>query len=237
MSNTKSFHNIQAVVTDIEGTTSSISFVKDVLFPYAAEHMAQFIQDNQTLSEVTEQLNQISQEQNIDRHNLEGIIEQLLEWIKQDVKATPLKALQGLIWEAGYKNGSYQAHMYDDATEVLKIWHASDLPIYVYSSGSIYAQKLFYGYSEAGNLLPLFSGHFDTTIGHKQECESYQAIQLFLDVPADSLLFLSDIEGELDAAKAAGFQTCHIIRDSNLMLEHSQHIAVRSFADIQLETP
>lgn len=230
------FANVKAIVTDIEGTTSSISFVKDVLFPYAADHMQSFIEQNMEDPDVSKHLDSLSQEQGIDRQDTAALIQQLLTWINEDVKATPLKALQGLIWETGYKNGDYKAHMYDDATHQLKAWHGAGIPLYVYSSGSVYAQKLFFGYSETGNLLPLFDGHFDTNIGQKQETESYKAIQLFLDIPVNDLLFLSDIEAELDAAKTAGYQTCHVIRDKSIELDTSGHSAVRSFDDIHIQS-
>ena len=236
MSAPVTFANVKAIVTDIEGTTSSISFVKDVLFPYAADHMQSFIEQNMEDPDVSKQLDSLSQEQGIDRQDTAALIQQLLTWINEDVKATPLKALQGLIWETGYKNGDYKAHMYEDATHQLKAWHGAGIPLYVYSSGSVYAQKLFFGYSEAGNLLPLFDGHFDTNIGHKQETESYKAIQLFLDIPVNELLFLSDIEAELDAAKTAGYQTCHVIRDESIELDTSGHSAVRHFDDIHIQS-
>lgn len=228
------FNDIAGIVTDIEGTTSSISFVKDVLFPYATEHMEQYLHDHYDKPEVASQLNTISQECNIHRTDLNALCDQLLDWIRHDVKATPLKNLQGLIWETGYRSGDYQAHMYEDATRQLKAWHQRSIPLYVYSSGSEYAQKLFFGYSQAGNLLPLFKGHFDTNIGHKQQSESYKAIQLLLDIPAEQLLFLSDVEAELDAAQSAGWQTCHVIRDQHQIIEACRHPAVRSFDEINI---
>lgn len=234
MAQTATFKNINAIITDIEGTTSSISFVKDTLFPYAANHMASFIMANTNNPDVAKQLDTISAEQSIARDDIEALIKQLLTWIEQDVKATPLKTIQGMIWKDGYEQGAYQAHMYEDATAVLKMWHAENLPLYVYSSGSVQAQKLFFKYSQDGDLLHLFSGHFDTQIGHKQEMLSYENIQAELALPAEQLLFLSDIETELDAAKLAGFQTCHLLRDKNADLSSSQHHAVSSFEHIEI---
>ena len=227
------YTNIKAIVTDIEGTTSSISFVKEVLFPYAKNNMDAFIRQHQAESDVALQLDVISNEQCIDRGNVNALIQQLINWIESDVKATPLKALQGMIWKTGYEQSDYQAHMYSDATDNLKSWHQQGLPLYVYSSGSVQAQKLFFAYSQDGDLLPLLSGHFDTNIGHKQEKVAYDNIQKTLNIPANNLLFLSDIEAELDAASAAGLQTCHLVRDAAPDLK-GRHVQVSSFNDIAI---
>jgi len=227
------YKNIKAIITDIEGTTSSISFVKETLFPYAANNMGAFIHEHQADINVAEQLDIISKEHNIDRDDLSALIQQLLDWIKADVKATPLKALQGMIWKTGYEKADYQAHMYDDATKNLTDWCKQGLPLYVYSSGSVQAQKLFFAYSQDGDLLPLFSGHFDTNIGHKQEQAAYDNIQKTLNIPANHLLFLSDIEAELDAARAAGLQTCHLVRDAVPNIK-GRHVQVSSFDDITI---
>lgn len=233
---------VKLILTDIEGTTSSIRFVHDVLFPYATKHLAEFIRANKNNADVQVQLQAIADLSAEDGNtvaadNIDGLIARLLHWIDIDRKATPLKALQGLIWEAGYRNGDYQAHMYPDATEYLKKWHQQGLPLYVYSSGSIYAQKLFFGFSQDGDLLPLFSGHFDTTSGGKREAQSYLNILADLqkqhDINAANVLFLSDIKEELDAAKTAGMQTVWLVRDGELPTE-AEHKAVSSFADISV---
>jgi len=236
-----SFNNIQAIITDIEGTTSSISFVKDTLFPYAQKHLASFIEQHKDIAEVSMQLNAVAETCNIPAQDTKQISQQLLSWIKDDVKATPLKNLQGMIWKEGYQNGDYKAHMYADAVDLLKQWHQQEFPLYVYSSGSVLAQKLFFSHSSAGNLLPLFSGHFDTNIGHKQEVQSYLNIQVALDIDAENLLFLSDISQELDAAHQAGFQTCHVIRDDQVVKQNitssdsaPSHPQVGSFQQITL---
>ncbi|MCB1728275.1 MAG: acireductone synthase, partial [Gammaproteobacteria bacterium] len=137
---------IQAILTDIEGTTSSISFVKDVLFPYAREHMRDFVQTHADEVPVRQALDDVD---NAVGHllNTEDAIDQLIMWIDQDRKITPLKALQGLIWEAGYRDGDFHGHVYPDAVDRLRRWQADGLRLYVYSSGSVYAQKLLFGHT------------------------------------------------------------------------------------------
>ena len=233
--------NVKLILTDIEGTTSSISFVKDVLFPYAADHLPAFVTENLNDEKVQTALQQTAElaaedGENISADNTDALIAKLLQWISEDRKATPLKALQGLIWKTGYENCDYQAHMYPDATEYLKKWHDSGLPLYVYSSGSVKAQELFFGYSQDGNLLPLFKGHFDPLVGGKRETQSYLNILAELQkthagLNAADVLFLSDIEEELDAAKEAGMQTVWLLRDSDIPAD-AAHKAVKSFAEI-----
>jgi len=233
--------NVKLILTDIEGTTSSITFVKDVLFPYAAEHLPAFVKANLNDEKVQTALQQTAElaaedGEAINADDTDALIAKLLQWISEDRKATPLKALQGLIWKTGYENGDYKAHMYPDATEYLKQWHDNGLPLYVYSSGSVKAQELFFGYSQDGNLLPLFKGHFDTLVGGKRETQSYRNILAELQkthagLNAKDVLFLSDIKEELDAAKEAGMQTVWLLRDSDIP-EDAEHKAVKSFAEI-----
>ncbi len=226
---------IKAIVTDIEGTTSDIDFVHKVLFPYAAEHLPAYVETAQNTPAVATILDEVAQLSGASRDDVKTLISVLLQWIAEDRKVTPLKALQGLIWENGYKAGDFQAHIYDDTRDCLRQWHSKGLPLYIYSSGSIYAQKLFFGHSTAGNLLPLFSGHFDTTTGPKREASSYRTIIEALALPAEALLFLSDVVEELDAATEAGMQTVWVQRDDKATLQHkAPHISVRSFAEISL---
>jgi len=221
---------VQAVVTDIEGTTSSISFVKEVLFPYAAAHMASFLREHWDEPAVQEQVRALAADTGASVASADDADRILQQWIREDRKATPLKALQGMIWKAGYQSGAYTAHLYPDTAPALRRWHAAGLPLYVYSSGSIAAQKLFFGYSDAGDLTPLFSDYFDTTTGMKQEVDSYRKIATAIGVPASEIVFLSDIEGELDAAREAGFQTILLDRDGKAPA--SRHQCVNSFAEI-----
>ena len=194
---------IKAIVTDIEGTTSSLSFVKDVLFPYARAKLPDYIRQHAGNLNIKQVLIDTCNEACIDLE-MEAAIRQLIQWIDQDKKITPLKALQGLIWEAGYRQGDFKGHLYQDAIDKLKAWKANGISLYVYSSGSVLAQKLLFGHTEAGDLTPLFSGFFDTNMGGKKEPNSYRKIADEIAHPTANLLFLSDIEEELDAAKAVG---------------------------------
>lgn len=223
---------IQAIVTDIEGTTSSLSFVKDVLFPYARAHLPDFVRQHGREPEVNALLDDARQIAGADLDN-EQLIVRFIDWIDRDQKITPLKSLQGLIWQDGYRQGAFKGHIYPDAAERLNDWHARGYALYVYSSGSVYAQKLLFGHTEFGDLTPLFSGYFDTHIGGKQEVASYLAIAQQIQLPAADILFLSDIEAELDAARAAGFNTYCLVRDRavDALAAHRQ---VQDFAAIQL---
>jgi len=224
---------IKAIVTDIEGTTSSLSFVKEVLFPYARANLADYIRHHKEEPQVKALLEESCREVGA-KLDTGQLIAQLIQWLDEDKKVTPLKSLQGLIWEAGYLQGDFKGHVYPDAAENLKAWKAKGLDLYIYSSGSVHAQKLLFAHTECGDLTPLFSGYFDTHIGGKKEQESYDKIAKQLGIPADQILFLSDIKEELDAAKAAGFQTLWLTRDSapDPQAEHQQ---VSGFDQISIE--
>lgn len=221
---------INAIITDIEGTTSSIAFVKEVLFPYAAQQFPAFLHDHWDDPSVQEQLQAAAAEAGESLGTPAQASDLFRRWIEEDRKATPLKALQGMIWKAGYENGDYTAHMYPDTAPALKQWHDNGLALYVYSSGSIAAQKLFFGYSDAGDLTGLLSGYFDTTTGPKQSADSYRKIQQAIGHPANTLLFLSDIEAELDAAAEAGLHTCLLDREQAGL--ESRHPVVSDFNHI-----
>lgn len=203
---------IKAIVTDIEGTTSSIAFVREVLFPYARNALPAFISSHHADPEVSVWLRRIAEETGASANDLDTLTEILIGWIDQDRKHTALKALQGLVWVDGYQQGTYKAPVYADAAEALKAWQAKGIPLYVYSSGSVPAQKLFFSHTDHGNLLPLFSGHFDTEMGEKRSVESYRRIADAIGCKGEDLLFLSDIVEELDAAREAGWQTVLIDR-------------------------
>ncbi|MGX5728518.1 acireductone synthase [Metapseudomonas otitidis] len=220
---------IKAILTDIEGTTSAVSFVFDVLFPYAARHLPGFVSEHATEPAVAEQVEAVRRESGEPEASVERVVAILLQWIAEDRKATPLKALQGMVWEQGYRAGQLKGHVYPDAVEALRRWHAEGYRLYVYSSGSIQAQKLIFGCSEAGDLSPLFSGYFDTTSGPKREAGSYRRIVEAIGLPAEEVLFLSDVVQELDAAREAGLPTIGLAREGG---ELAGHPTVASFAVI-----
>lgn len=227
-----SFNQIRAVLTDIEGTTTDIRFVHDVLFPYAKNHMDRFVRANAEQPEVEKQLIEVAKIAGCENDNLDKISEALQQWMKKDLKLTPLKTLQGMLWKTGYEQGDFKGHIYPDASLALSQWHQQGLQLAVYSSGSVQAQKLLYANSTAGDLTPLFSGYFDTTTGPKRLQESYQSISNELSAQASSILFLSDIVEELDAAKAAGLQTCQLVRDDDM--QTGQHPTAESFNQIEI---
>lgn len=224
---------INAVVTDIEGTTSSLSFVKDVLFPYARAELPDFVRHHDDDAVIKSLLADTCREAGID-YDVEAAIDTLILWIDEDKKITPLKALQGLIWKAGYELGDFKGHLYPDAIVNLKKWHSQGKALYVYSSGSVLAQKLLFAHTDDGDLTPLFSGFFDTTTGGKKETESYRQIIARIGFPHETIVFLSDIKEELDAAKSAGLQTIWLTRDQTPDPD-AAHLQVIDFNGIQLD--
>lgn len=189
---------MRAILTDIEGTTSSIAFVTETLFPYARAWMANYVAGHpETVVDVPG----------------DDPVATLLGWMDVDAKETPLKTLQGLIWAEGYADGTLQGHVYPDAVAGLRRWHAAGLALYVFSSGSIAAQKLIFGHSVAGDLTPLFSGYFDTTTGPKRAIESYAKIADAIGLSVGDILFLSDTPAEIAAARDAGMAALLIDRD------------------------
>ena len=217
------------VLTDIEGTTSSISFVHEVLFPYAREHMRRFVQTEGERDEVRVLLDEARREAGLgDGVDVVGV---LLSWIDEDRKVTALKAIQGLIWEHGYQRGELKGHVYEDAVSGLRQWHEQGLGLFVYSSGSVYAQKLLFGHTKEGDLTALFSGYFDTKVGHKREATSYVAIAKQIGCEPNEVLFLSDVGAELDAAKEAGMDTVQLVRDESIVRADG-HRQVVSFDEI-----
>lgn len=223
---------IEAVVTDIEGTTSSLSFVKDVLFPYARSRIGAFVHEHRDEPEVRRLLDdaRAAAGEAIDD---DALVAQLVRWIDEDRKITPLKALQGLIWEHGYRRGDFRGHVYPDAVDRLRAWRERGLRLYVYSSGSVKAQRLLFAHTEFGDLTPLFSGYFDTTVGGKKEAASYRRIAGELGLAPAAILFLSDVPEELAAARAAGFAVCWLIREGEPPA-HPAYPVARSFAEIAL---
>ncbi|NJN46984.1 MAG: acireductone synthase [Candidatus Competibacteraceae bacterium] len=222
---------VRVILTDIEGTTSSLSFVKKVLFPYAREHLPEFVHTQGAQPAVAQMLEQARAEAGAALSE-QALIDQLIAWIDADRKVTPLKALQGLIWEEGYRRGDFTGHVYEDAARCLRTWQARGIALYVYSSGSVQAQQLLFAHTDYGDLAPLFSGYFDTVIGHKQEIPSYRAIANEIGLAPQDMLFLSDTSAELNAARAAGMQTWQLVRHGTLDTEPT-HPQARNFDAIR----
>lgn len=232
----------RCILLDIEGTTSSISFVYDVMFPYVRKHLASFLDQNwdsvsvqDCLPMLAKDLGHATTESWLGADNKEHpslVTAAVIKLMDDDVKATGLKKLQGAIWKSGFESGQMVAHVYDDVEPAIWTWKAAAIEIRIYSSGSIEAQKLFFGHCVAGNLLEQFSGHYDTTIGSKKEADSYSAIAADAQMAAEDILFISDVVAELDAAQAAGMQTLLSIRPGNPEQVESEHASITSFAEV-----
>lgn len=222
-----------AIITDIEGTTSRISFVTQVLFPYAARELPAFIRAHANEAAVAAQLTACRDLIQQADASLDDIISQLLQWIEADKKITPLKALQGMVWQQGYQSGAFSGHVYQDAFDALTQWQRSGIKLYVYSSGSVQAQQLLFKYSDFGDMTPLFSGYFDTRIGAKRDISSYAAILQKLQLPPKQVLFLSDVVAELDAAAALGIATIQLLREGQAAGNHSSAVSFATVEDMK----
>ncbi|HSS49294.1 MAG TPA: acireductone synthase [Thermoanaerobaculia bacterium] len=224
---------IGAVLTDIEGTTTSISFVYDVLFPYAAARLDDYCGRPDPPPELAAALARLRQEQTEEGDgadlagNLGGYARRLMA---EDRKSTGLKLLQGVIWEEGYLNSTIQGHVFPDVPGALAAWRAAGCRLRVFSSGSVHAQKLLFGHTAYGDLTPLFEGFHDTTTGPKREASSYEAIAAAYNLPAGEILYLSDVREELDAAAAAGMRTGLLVRPGNRPAEPGGHAVYGDFA-------
>jgi len=220
------------ILTDIEGTTTSISFVADELFPYFRKniHVLKSLKDTETVKQAFEETILLSQELENKRISTEDeIIDTLYRWSMEDKKYTPLKAVQGILWENGSKSGELKGHIYPEMKDQLEKWSKQNLQLGVFSSGSVAAQKLIFGYSVSGDLTPYFSNYFDTKTGTKRDIQTYSKIAEILSLNPNEILFLSDIYEELEAADQAGFQTVQLVREP---VEKQWRKQVNSFEEI-----
>lgn len=213
---------IRAVLTDIEGTTSAIAFVKDTLFPFAEAALDGFLEAHADAPAVAAILAEVPGDKKAT----------LRRWMAEDAKVTPLKSLQGLIWREGFEDGRLKGHLWPDVAPCLRAWHQGGLALAVYSSGSVEAQRLLFRHSEAGNLEPLFAGFFDTRVGAKREAASYAAIAAALATPPGAILFLSDVVAELDAAAASGLATCQLVRAGDGTVAGAHHPVAADFPSV-----
>ena len=221
----------RAVLTDIEGTTTPIAFVRQVLFPYARVALPRLLRERAHDPQVAGALAQIR-----------GLapeadpLAQCLAWMDRDAKITPLKLLQGLVWQDGYAAGALRSELYPDVAPALRAWHAAGVRLAAYSSGSEAAQRLIFGYPPAGaggDLSRLFSAFLDTRIGAKSEAGSYREAARRLGLPPASILFLSDSVAELDAADTAGLACCRLLRAEDAMpdaaADRTRYLGCRDF--------
>jgi enolase-phosphatase E1 len=229
----------RGILLDVEGTTSSISFVYDVLFAFAREHIGDFLarqRDDATVRELAGRLAAdagAAAPTTLDPAESTRIALAAIDLMNRDVKSTPLKALQGMIWRSGFDSGELVSHVFDDVPPALEQWTNAGLDVRIYSSGSIEAQKLFFGHTSFGDLSPHLRGHYDTTTGPKREPMSYARIAADMALEPRQILFVSDVGEELDAARAAGMATALAIRPGNRepggVFDHEP---ISSFAEI-----
>ena len=207
---------IRAILLDIEGTTTPIAFVHEVLFSYARDHVKEFLANN---ADADADIACLREEREIDVSNGDqppSEIEAYVEWlIARDRKSTGLKSLQGKIWRQGYVDGSLQSQVYEDVAPAFARWRENNLSINIFSSGSVLAQQLLFAHTNAGDLTKYIDQYFDTNVGKKGEAESYRKIATALGLPAEDVLFISDVITELDAASEAGMATLLSIRPGN----------------------
>ena len=240
----------RGVLLDIEGTVASIRFVYDVLFTYARTHLAEFLRDRgsdpqvraaceQTVREAIDAgLISASDASASSAPEIDLVVTAAVKLMDTDAKVTGLKALQGLIWEGGFRAGELKAQLFADVPPALAAWRERGLDVRIYSSGSIAAQKLLFAHTTAGDLSALLRGYYDTTTGPKRAAESYRRIAADLGLPGGEILFLSDVVAELDAAAEAGLATALVVRPENPPRPAGHgHTIIHSLAEIEIGSP
>jgi enolase-phosphatase E1 len=237
-----------AVIVDIEGTTTPIAFVTEVLFPYARRHLRSHLEEHAGHADYTSLMNALQDEHSLASRNAERVpawqdhppdarlssVTAFVEWLMdRDRKSTALKELQGRIWQEGYQRGTLVGSLFPDVRAAFERWHAQRVAIAIFSSGSVLAQQLLFRYSSDGDLTGYVSGYFDTRIGPKSDPDSYRRIASAIRVTPESCMFLSDVTRELDAASAAGMQVQLVVRAGNAPLSTPHHFPIiRSFEDV-----
>jgi enolase-phosphatase E1 len=238
---------VRVVLCDIEGTTTPIDFVHQVLFHYARAHVVQFLEQNRSSSGVRRDLEALRHERRADirqghhppplspdtaQSELQSEVSYITWLMDEDGKSTALKSIQGKIWEEGYRQGELRSQVFADVPPFLKRWHAEERHTCIFSSGSVLAQKLLFAHTTDGDLTPLISAYFDTTTGPKRDPASYQKIADILERPPSAIIFISDITAELDAAAHSGLETILCLRPGNHPQPASNHPVIRSFDEL-----
>ena len=245
---TSSFDNsFRVVLLDIEGTTTPVEFVYQTLFPYARKRLPDYLAQNFSSPDVRAVLKQLREENLQDTSNrlnpplianessadeLPSVIAYLHWLMDADRKSTPLKTLQGMIWEAGYKSGELHSKVFADVPQAFIKWSSQRKTIAIFSSGSVLAQKLLFAHTAAGDLTKFIGAYFDTNIGAKREAVSYQRIADALQQSTHDIIFLSDMVAELDAAQAAGMQTALCARPNNTLQPDAHHSIIQTFDEM-----
>jgi len=232
--------NVRGILLDIEGTTTPIAFVHDVLFSYARAHAKDFLTANYESDAVRDDIALLRDEhaQDTDHppllsHEIESISGYISWLIDRDRKSTALKSLQGKIWRQGYQDGTLKSQVYDDVRPAFERWHVAGLNVSIFSSGSVLAQQLLFAHTEAGDLTKFLSQYFDTTVGKKGDAESYRQIAKALNLEPAGVVFISDIITELDAATAAGMQTLLSVRPGNVAQPSTTtHRTIHTFDEV-----
>ena len=223
--------DVRAILLDIEGTTTPIAFVHDVLFTYAREHLREFLNANPAADDIA----LLREEHAIDEkegRNPPPLTAEYVEWlISLDRKSTGLKSLQGKIWRQGYEEGSLQSQVFEDVAPAFGHWRERGLRISIFSSGSVLAQKLLFAHTEVGDLTRFIDSYFDTSSGKKGDADSYRRIAEAIDLEPVQILFISDVVAELDAANRAGMKTILSIRPGNE--PQPPYPSIRSFDEIR----
>uniref|UniRef100_A0A8C8RHN1 Enolase-phosphatase E1 n=1 Tax=Pelusios castaneus TaxID=367368 RepID=A0A8C8RHN1_9SAUR len=248
---------VAVILLDIEGTTTPITFVQDTLFPYIKDNVKEYLRMHWEEEECQEDVSLLRKQAEEDS-KLDGVvpipletgngedeIERVIQAVVDNVcwqmsldrKTTALKQLQGHMWRAAYATGRMKGEFFEDVVPAIRKWREAGMKVYIYSSGSVEAQKLLFGYSTEGDILELFDGHFDTKIGHKVESESYRRIATSIGCSANNILFLTDVTREANAAEEADMHVAVVVRPGNAGLtddEKSYYNLITSFNELFL---
>jgi enolase-phosphatase E1 len=236
--------DIRAVLLDIEGTTTPIDFVLKTLFPFSAEHVEEFLRENSSDPEIRTLIAELRSTwsgaasagapvwiESTPEEKLASAAAYVRWLIRRDSKITPLKTLQGKIWEQGFRSGALKGEVYPDVAPAFARWHEHGRRIAIFSSGSVLAQKLLFAHSSAGDLSSYLEAYFDTTTGPKRDSDSYKKIAAALPLPPQQILFVSDVPAELDAARSARMHTAHSLRPG-IQPESASHPVIRTFDEL-----
>jgi enolase-phosphatase E1 len=220
-----SIEGVRGILLDIEGTTTPITFVHDVLFSYARTHVRGYLAKHLDDEDVRADIGLLQEEfegENFPANDVDALAVLVNHLIDLDRKSTGLKSLQGKIWREGYSDGSLRAEVFPDVAPALARWRVAGLKVSIFSSGSVLAQKLLFAHTEAGDLTPFISDYFDTVVGKKGEAESYRRIAAVIGLPPSEILFVSDLVSELAAARKTGMKTALSLRPGNQPQEFAE---------------